>query len=396
MGLISATLLSAASTLGDQWKEYFYCDAIPNDTLVVRGKKKNTSGLNRGSDNVISDGSGIAVADGQCMVITDNGQIVDFCAQPGEYKFDCKSEPSLFTGSLGEGLKNVFAEIGKRISYGGIIPKDMRVYYINTKEITGVKYGTPSPVPFRVVDQRAGIDMDVSVKCFGEYSIKITDPISFYTNVCGNQKDDYKLAQLEGQMRTELLTALQPAFAKISEAGVRYSAVMAHTLELADALNAQLSARWKGQRGMEIVNFGISSLKADDKDEERLKKMQEMAAYTNPALANAAITSAVANSMVDAANNPNGAVAGLYGVNMVQNAAGISAAGVYNANAAAQTAAPAASGWTCPTCGKTGNTGNFCPQCGAKKPEDSTWYCPECGSANSGNFCSKCGTKKPE
>ena len=402
MGLISAALLSASGTLGDQWKEYFYCEAIPNDTLAVKGKKK-TTGLNKGSDNVISDGSGIAVADGQCMIIVDNGQVIDFCAEPGEYKYDSKTEPSLFTGSLGEGIKNVFAEIGKRITYGGIAAKDQRIYYINTKEITGVKYGTAAPVPFRVVDERAGIDIDVSVKCFGEYSIHICDPVSFYTNVCANVKDDYKLSTLEGQMKTELLTALQPAFSRISEAGIRYSFAVGHTAEIAEALNAELSQKWTKTRGIEIVSFGISSLKADEEDEKMLKKLQAQAAYANANLANAAMTAAAAQAMTDAANNSAGAGVGFMNLNMATGVA--NAFQTVTANAAAaqqqaapvqQTAAPAADSWTCPSCGKT-VTGNFCSSCGTAKPvRPEKWYCPQCGNANEGNFCSSCGTKKPE
>lgn len=396
MGLITAALLSASSVISDQWKEYFVCEALPNDTLAVKGKKKaNPAGLNKGSDNVITAGSGIVVADGQCMIIVDEGQIVDFCAEPGSYTYDPKSEPSLFTGTLGEGIKSIFNEIGKRITYGGVVAKDQRVYYINTKEITGVKYGTASPVPFRVVDERAGIDIDVSVKCFGEYSIKVSDPISFYTNVCANFKDDYKLAQLEGQMRSELLTALQPAFARISAQGVRYSAAVGGTAEMAEALNAELSGKWKKTRGIEIVNFGISSLKADEEDEKLLKKLQAAAAYTNPNLANAAITAAAANAMEAAANNSNGAGVGFMNLNMATN----TAAAFQTAQpqqAAPAPAAPAADAWTCPTCGKT-VTGNFCSSCGTKKPEvPAQWFCPQCGTANTGNFCTQCGTKKPE
>ena len=267
MGLIQAALSAAGSTMRDQWKEYFYCEALPADTIAVKGIKR-VSGFssNRGNDNIISDGSVIAVADGQCMLIVEQGQVVDICAEPGEYRYDSKTEPSLFTGSLGDGIKNVFAQIGKRFTFGGQPSSDQRVYYFNTKEMPGMKYGTANPVPFRVVDERAGIDMDISVKCFGEYSIKVADPILFYTNVTGNFADTYKVNQIEGQLRSELLTALQPAFARISEKGVRYSAVAGHTAELADLLNDELSKKWRDLRGIEIVSFGISSIKANEED----------------------------------------------------------------------------------------------------------------------------------
>ena len=280
MGLILTTLNAAGSTLSDQWKEYFYCDAIPADTICVKGHKKTSGfGANRGNDNIISDGSIIAVADGQCLVIVEQGKVVDICAEPGEYKYDSKTAPSIFTGkSLSSSVKDVFAQIGKRITFAGETGTDQRVYFFNTKEIPGMKYGTASPVPFRVLDQRAGIDLDISLKAFGEYSIKISDPILFYTNVCSNVSEVYKISDIEDQMRSELLTALQPAFARIGAAGVRYSEIPAHTLELAEALNDELSKKWRDQRGIEIVSFGISSIKADEEDEKMIKQMQKDAA----------------------------------------------------------------------------------------------------------------------
>ena len=238
MGLIKAALGAAGGVMADQWREYFYCEAIPSDVLAVKGKKKVTgrSSNTKGDDNIITNGSVIAIADGQCMLIVEQGKVVDVCAEPGEYTYDMSTEPSIFSGDLGESVKSVFQNVGKRFTFGGEAPKDQRVYYFNTKELTGNKYGTPSPVPFRVVDQRAGIDLDIGIRCFGEYSIRLKNPLLFYTNVCGNVSEDYKTENIAGQMKTELLTALQPAFAKISEMGIRYSALPGHTLELADAL----------------------------------------------------------------------------------------------------------------------------------------------------------------
>lgn len=260
MGLIKAAFGSASGVLADQWKEYFYCESIPTDVLAVKGQKKVTgsSSNTKGSENIISNGSIIAVADGQCMLIVEQGKVVDVCAEPGEYTYDMSTEPSIFAGNLGSSIKAVFANVGKRFTFGGEAPKDQRIYYFNTRELTGNKYGTASPVPFRVVDQRAGIDIDINIRCFGEYSIRLTNPLLFYTNVCGNVSEAYQIGQLLGQMRTELLTALQPAFARISEQGIRYSALPGHTLELADALNEQLSSKWRDLRGMEIVSFGVS------------------------------------------------------------------------------------------------------------------------------------------
>ena len=400
MGLIRAALSAATSVAADQWKEYFYCDALDANTIMVRGQKRQSGrSSNRGSDNVISNGSVIAVADGQCMIIVDQGKIAELCAEPGEFTYDASTEPSIFSGNLSESIGQVFAEIGKRFTFGGEIPKDQRVYYFNTKEITGNKYGTPSPVPFRVVDQRAGIDIDIGIRCFGEYSYRVANPILFYTNVSGNVPGAYTRDLLDNQLKTELLTALQPAFAKISDQGIRYSSLPGHTTEIADALNDVLSNKWRDLRGLEIVSFGVSSVKASEEDEQMIKELQRNAAFRDPTMAAAHLVGAQAAAMQGAANNANGAAMGFMGMNMAAQAGGINAAGLYamGSQQPAQPAAPAApqaDGWTCPTCGKQA-FGKFCPECGTKKPEDG-WVCPTCGKVNKGKFCAECGTKKPE
>ena len=399
MGLIQAGLSAVNSVLADQWKEYFYCEALDTETLVVKGRKKNTGKSNRGNDNVISNGSVVAVADGQCMIIVDNGKIAELCAEPGEFRYDASSEPSVFAGDLGNAVKETFKVLGKRFTFGGEIPKDQRVYYFNTKEIVGNKYGTPSPVPFRVVDQRAGIDIDIAIRCFGEYSYRVSNPILFYTNVCGNVANAYTRGQLDNQLKTELLTALQPAFAKISEMGIRYSALPAHTGEIADALNDVLSAKWRDLRGLEIVSFGVSSVKANEEDEKLIKEMQRNAAFRDPTMAAAHLVGAQAAAMQGAANNAGGAAVGFMGMNMAQQAGGMNAAALYGMGAQqpapeAAASAPAKETWTCPGCGKQA-FGKFCTECGTKKPAPDGWTCPSCGAVNKGKFCAECGAKKP-
>ncbi len=398
MGLISAALGAASGVLADQWKEYFYCEALPNNVLAVKGRKRVSGrSSNRGSDNIISSGSVIAVADGQCMLIVEQGKIVDVCAEPGEYIYDSSTEPSIFSGKLGEGILNVFKQIGKRFTFGGEAPKDQRVYYFNTKEVTGNKYGTPSPVPFRVVDKNIGLDIDISIRCFGEYSFLLSNPLLFYTNVCGNVSADYTREQLEGQMKTELLTALQPAFARISEMGIRYSALPGHTTELADALNQELSAKWRDLRGIEIASIGISSVKASEEDEAMIKELQRNAAFRNPNMAAAHLVGAQAAAMQAAASNTAaGPAMAFMGMNMAGQAGGADAASLFQmGQQQAAPAAPAAGAWTCPSCGATA-TGKFCPECGAKKPEPAVgWTCPSCGTVNKGKFCAECGAKKP-
>ncbi len=402
MGLIKAALGAAGGVLADQWKEYFYCEAIPEDVLVTKGVKRTggRSSNTRGGDNIISNGSVIAVADGQCMIIVEQGKVVDLCAEPGEYTYDSSSEPSLFTGNLGQSIKDVFKNIGKRFTFGGEAPMDQRVYYFNTKELVGNKYGTPSPVPFRVVDNNIGLDVDIAIRCFGEYSYRVSNPILFYTNICGNVSHAYTRSQIDGQLKTELLTALQPAFARISEMGIRYSALPGHTMELADALNDVLSAKWRDLRGIEIVSFGVSSVKASEEDEAMIKELQRNATFRNPNMAAAHLVGAQAAAMQAAAANQNaGPAMAFMGMNMAGQAGGVNAQSLFQMGQQqpAAPAAPAAGAWTCPSCGKS-VTGKFCPECGAKKPEPAAanfWTCPSCGAHNQGKFCAECGAKKP-
>ncbi len=404
MGLIQAALGAVGGVLADQWKEYFYCESLPENVLVVKGQKRVSarSSNTRGNDNIISNGSVIAVADGQCMIIVDQGKVAELCAQPGEFVYDTSTEPSIFCGNLGESLKETFKQIGKRFTFGGEPPKDQRVYYFNTKELIGNKYGTPSPVPFRVVDQRIGLDVDISIRCFGEYSYHICDPMLFYTNVCSNVADMYTRDRLEGQLKTELLTALQPAFAKISDMGIRYSALPGHTLELSNALNEVLSEKWRNLRGIEIVSFGVSSVKASEEDEKMIKELQRNAAFRDPTMAAAHLVGSQASAMQAAASNQGGAAMAFMGMNMAGAAGGMNAQNLYQMGAQqqyqqpVQAQAPAAAGWTCPQCGKTGVTGKFCPECGTKRPEAPAGWTCSCGAVNKGKFCSECGAKKPE
>ena len=400
MGLIKAAIGAAGGVMADQWKEYFYCEAIPADVLAVKGQKKisGRSSNYKGDENIISNGSLIAVADGQCMLIVEQGKIVDVCAEPGEYTYNASTEPSIFSGNLGESVKAVFQNIGKRFTFGGEAPKDQRIYYFNTKELVGNKYGTPSPVPFRVVDQRAGIDIDIAIRCFGEYSYHISNPLLFYTNVCGNVSEAYTTEQIAGQMKTELLTALQPAFARISDMGIRYSSLPGHTTELAEVLNEQLSKKWRDLRGIEIVSFGVSSVKANEEDEQMIKELQRNAAFMDPTRAAAHLVGSQGDAMKIAAGNQGaGPAMAFMGMGMAGQAGGMNAQNLYQMGAQQQAqpqAAPAAGGWKC-ACGAVA-TGKFCPECGAKKPEPAAdgWKCA-CGAVNKGKFCSECGAKKP-
>lgn len=398
MGLIRTFASSVKDIVGEQWLEYFYCDALPPDVIAALGKKKSTGKANtKGADNIINNGSIIAVAPGQCMIIVEQGKAVDICAEPGEYKYDMSTEPSIFYGDLGEQLWETMMNIGKRVAFGGEAPKDQRVYYFNTKEITGNKYGTPNPVPFRIVDDNIGLDADIAIKCFGEYSFRITDPILFFTNVCGNFTNDYTKYQLESQMKSELLTALQPAFGRISGMGVRYSEIVTHTGELAKAVDEELSQKWHKIRGMKIVSIGISSIKAREQDEAIIKELQRTAVFKDPRMAAAHLTDAQAEAIQKAAaNEKTGAAMAFMGMGMTNMTAnGINAQELYSMGTGKNGAEPICSGtWTC-NCGMSGNTGKFCSECGAPRPVREGWTCTRCSTLNRGKFCTECGAKKP-
>lgn len=412
MGLIKAVKDAVGGVVADQWREYFYCDSLENDVLVVKARKRTSDrrGNNKSAeDNIITNGSIVAVNEGQCMIIVDQGKVVEFCAEAGEFVYDASTEASIFYGDFGENVKNTFLNIGKRISFSGDTAKDQRVYFFNKKEILGNKYGTPNPVPFRVVDTNIGLDIDIAIRCNGEYSYKIVDPLLFYTNVCGNITDDYTKDNLESQLKAELLTALQPAFAKISAMGIRYSAIPAHTMELADALNEVLSEKWANLRGIAIVSFGVNSLKASEEDEAMIKELQRTAVLRNPNMAAATLVGAQSEAMKSAAaNTATGPMMAFAGMNMAMNAGGMNANNLFAMGqnqqqqaAPAPTPAPAPAaatptpeGWTC-SCGTGGNTGKFCRECGSPKPASDTGWTCSCGAVNKGKFCQECGSKKP-
>ncbi len=420
MGLIKAIVGATGGSLADSWREYFYCDALDQNTLAVKGRKrtssKGRSSNTKGEDNIISNGSVIAVADGQCMIIVEQGEIVDVCAEPGEFTYDSSTEPSLFYGKLGENIKATFSQIGRRFTFGGDTGKDQRVYYFNTKEIVGNRYGTTSPIPFRVVDRNIGLDLDAAVRCNGEYSYKLVDPLLFYKNVCGNVEEAYTRDKLESQMRSELLTAMQPALAKISALGVRYSEVPAHTAELTRFLNEELSAKWVNLRGMRIESFGMNAITLSEEDQKRIKDLQSAAIMRDPNMAAANIAAAQSDALRNAASNEAGAATGFMGMGMAGALGGMNASQLFEqgaeraagqaANAGATTNVSGAPGqeastqttsanknWFCPQCG-TANDGKFCTECGTPKPAPASWTC-SCGTNNSGKFCSNCGKPRP-
>ena len=405
MGLIKAITSAAGGVLADQWKEFFYCDALDSDTLMVRGQKR-TSGRasnNKGSDNIISNGSGIAVADGQCMLIVDQGKIVEVCAEPGEYTFDTSSEPSVFAGELGDAIMDTFQAIGRRIGYAGDSGKDQRVYYVNTKEIMGNKFGTPSPILFEVVNRRIGMSRTVNVRCNGVYSYHISDPLLFYSKVCGNVKTAFTRSEIDEQLKSEFVSALQPAFGALAEQELRPAQLPAKANELKAAMNDALKLDWQA-RGITVATIALNPIRLNDEDLKKITEMEDAASYgSNPFMIAGLQATSTANAMEAAASNSAGAMTGFMGMNMAGTAmgGGFNSAqqfyqmGMQQAQQQAQqqstAPAPAASGWKC-ACGAV-NSGKFCVECGAPKPQKG-WKCA-CGAVNKGKFCPECGAKKP-
>ena len=411
MGLIKAGMGALGGTFADQWKEFFYCESMPKEVLVTKGQKRVTgrSANTKGNDNIISNGSGIAVADGQCMIIVEQGKVVEVCAEPGEFTYDTSSEPSIFAGSLGESIKETFKTVGKRFTYGGDTGKDQRIYYFNTKEILENRFGTPNPVPFRVVDSKIGLDIDVSIRCSGVYSYKIADPLLFYSNVCGNVEQEYSREELDATLKTEFISALQPAFGHLSELELRPNQIVTHNTDLENAMNTALSEKWGALRGLKVVSIALGSVTLPDEDAELIKQAQRTAIMRDPTMAAATLVGAQADAMKTAAGNQAGAMTGFMGMGMAMNqGGGMNAQNLFAmgqqqqeqqaqqmaAQQAVQQQAPQAEGWKC-SCGNF-VTGKFCPECGSPKPvEEEGWTC-SCGSVNKGKFCQNCGAKKPE
>ena len=406
MGLIQAAAGAVGGVLADQWKEYFYCDSLDKDTLVAKGQKRvgGRSSNTSATDNIISNGSGIAVNDGQCMIIVEQGKVVEICAEPGAFTYDASTEPTVFGGDLANDLTAVLRNIGKRFTFGGDAPKDQRIYYFNTKEIMGNKYGTAQSIQFETMI--GAYTLNVNIRCFGEYSYRITNPILFYTNVCGNVEGVYERSEIDSQLKSELLTALQPAFGRIAAKGIRYTQLINYTKDIRNELSEELSEEWGKRRGIEIISFGVSSVKADEEDEKRIKEIQDSAIMSDPNLRAGRLAGATADAMRTAAGNEAGmgGAFGFMGMGMAGNA-GMGAMGTFGPQGGAapqgnplapqgtMAAGGTAAGWTC-ACGHMGNTGKFCTECGKPQPSAEGWACA-CGTINQGKFCVNCGQPRP-
>ncbi|MDR1851501.1 MAG: SPFH domain-containing protein [Propionibacteriaceae bacterium] len=427
MGLIQAFKGTVGGALADQWLDYFVVPQMDADVLMVNAAKASgaRSSNTKSTPDVISSGSKFIVGESQAVAVVDNGIVIEFTAEPGAYEYDSKTEPSIFAGSgLAANLTAVFQAGIERFKFGGTAPKFQRLYYFNLKELIGNKYGTATPIPFRVTDANIGLDIDTAVRMNGEYSLKLVNPILFYQNVAAGQNDAYRYGgELESQMKSEFMTALQPALAQISAQGVRYSAIPGYTQDLVKIVNDQLSAKWRDLRGIEMVSLGINSMTLPPDDEKMIKDLQRTAVNRDASMAAATLASAQADAMRAAASNEAGATTGFIGMGFAQQAGGMSAGNLFQQAAAngqgpaqhypvaagggfpgAAPAAPAAgatgaapAGWTCPNCGHAGNMGKFCEECGQPRPAGAPVYkCDKCGwvppdPQNPPKFCQECG-----
>ena len=394
MGLISAAVSSVSGVLSDSWKEVIEPDDMSDSTLLVKGVAVKKGSNKKGTDNYVSNGSVIHVYPNTLMLLMDGGKIVDYSAQEGYYEVNNSSAPSIFNGELKDSVK----ETWKRFQFGGVPSQKQYVYYINTAEIKGIKFGTRNPVNYFDNFYNA----ELFLRAHGSYSIKITDPIKFFTEFAPKGTDRIEIKDLSEQLFNEFMDDLQSAINQMSVDGVRISAITSKSRELSKYMADVLDADWNDLRGIEVCSVGLASISYDDESKALINMRNKGAMMSDPTIREGFVQSSVAQGMQAAGSNTSGAANAFMGMGMGMNAAGgfMSAASQTNAaqmaqQQAAQQAAQqnqAANGWKC-SCG-TVNTGNFCSGCGSKKPENTSWTC-SCGTTNTGRFCSNCGSPKP-
>ena len=375
MGLIQAFKGSVSGELANQWKELFVSDSMSADTLVKRAEHKvsGRSSNTKGDADVITKGSAIIVNEGQCALLVDSGKIIDVAAEAGAYEWEENGSASIFAGDFGD----IFKEFGRRFTFGGEKPVQQRVYFVNTKDIVGLKFGTPSPIPFRILDNNVGLDMDTTLKCNGNYSMRVSDPTQLYVSLAGNVKDEYTIEDIQDQLRATFIAALQPALGKLTNLGVRPSAIPSYTKEMSEAMGEELNSDWTNKYGLAITSVQILTTVIPDEDAATLKELQKTGAFRNQSMAGAALIGAQAEAMKNAASNPNGAMMGFMGMNMAMQAGGANAQDLLNAGAA------------------TTGTNQMAGTANGGATAGNRWFCPNCGNENFGNFCVNCGTKRP-
>lgn len=424
MGIIRATMAAIGGGLADSWQEVLEADNMSDTTVFTRAvavRKDDKRNRNRkGSADAISNGSIIHVYDNQFMLLVEGGKVVDFTAEPGYYKVDNSTMPSLFAGQFGESIKETFS----RIKYGGVPSSAQKAYFINLQEIKGIKFGTRTPVSY--FDNF--YNSELFLRTFGTYSIRITDPLKFYAEAIPRNKDSVDINDINEQYLSEFLEALQAAMNQMSVDGIRISHVQSKSRELSRYMANELDEEWRALRGMEVQAVGIASVSYDEESKKLIEMRNQGAMLGDAAVREGYVQGAMARGFEAAGSNQNGAAATFMGMGMGMNAMGgfggfsetnraqmerqaqeraaaaeqaanawSCACGTQNSgnfcqNCGAAKPAPAGA-WKCPACGAQ-NSGKFCQNCGAKAPADEKWFCPECGTQNGGKFCQNCGYKK--
>ena len=398
MGIIKATMSAIGGGLADQWLEVLEADDMGGTTLFTKGVKvrKNDSRSDKrnsnkkGTDDYISNGSVIHVYPNQFMMLVDGGRIVDFTAEEGYYKVDNAAAPSLFAGGFGASIKESFS----RVKFGGVPSTSQKAYFINLQEIKGIKFGTRNPISYFDSFYNA----ELFLRAHGMYSIKITDPIKFYTAVIPKNADRVDISAINEQYLNEFLEALGAAINSMSADGIRVSYVTSKSRELSRYMQDELDADWKELRGMEVLSVGLGGLSYDEKSREMIDIRNQGAMLGDASIREGYVQGAVARGMEAAGSNANGSAQAFMGMGMGMNAGGgfVGAASASNQAQMERDAAKApapAGGWTC-SCGQT-NTGKFCSECGSPKPAPSgSWTCA-CGAVCTGKFCPECGSPRP-
>ena len=376
MGLIKALSNATTTALGDQFKEFVNCPTIEKNVLVQRGIVSHGEGNKKPSEGVISNGSTIVVPQGMAMMIIDNGEIKEFTADPGTFYFDTSSEPSIFTGNLGESIIETFKTIGKRFTYGGQTAKDQRVYYVNLLTITGNKFGSPQPK--KITDEKYGM---LEVTFFGEYAFKVVDPILLVNSVIGaNPKDTITYEEVVGtQLQAKFVEKLTQAISVVMRKfKVSFGDIQTYNEDISNEMNTCLDDSWRKNYGLEVTDVALGDINLTDASMEKVNRVDESAIFSNQGMQSGLMATSTAKALENASKNENGAMMGFMGMNM--------------AGMAGQTAMGAAN---------AGNNGQglYNPQMG--QPEPGTLFggaaavkkCPKCGSPVTGKFCGECGEK---
>ncbi len=392
MGIIKATLSAIGGSLADSWQEVLEADNMSDTTIFTKGVKVRSgdrrNSNKRGTDDTISNGSIIHVYPNQFMLLVDGGKVVDFTAEEGYYKVDNSAAPSLFAGQFGESIKDTF----RRIKFGGVPSYTQKAYFINLQEIKGIRFGTRTPVNYFDSFYNA----ELFLRAHGTYSIKVTDPVKLYSEVIPKNSDRVDINEINEQYLNEFLEALNAAINKMSVDGIRISHVASKSRELSQYMAGELDESWKSMRGIEVQSVGIASVSYDDESKELINMRNKGAMLGDPSVREGYVQGSVARGIEAAGSNSAGAVQAFMGVGVGMNGAGGFMAAASETNRRqieTERSAPKAGEWTC-SCGNV-NSGKFCSECGAKKPEAKGGFCTNCGAKlpSGAKFCYECGEK---